>query len=62
MALDDFDAHPPIIKTLERYPYRNGAVGKESTIRELEWLENTYHFGEVEPEVVKRIREDGVIG
>lgn len=56
------DAHPPIIKTFERYPYRNGAMGREITPRELEWLEKTDHFGEVEPEVAKRIREGVLAG
>jgi uncharacterized protein (DUF924 family) len=53
-----FDAHPPIIKAFGRYPYRNGAVGRESTPIELEWIDKTGHFGEVEPEVAKRVRED----
>jgi hypothetical protein len=53
-----FDAPPPIIEAFGRYPYRNGAVGRESTPTELEWIEKTGHFGEVEPEVAKRIRED----
>jgi len=57
-----FDAHPPIIKTFGRYPYRNRATGRESTPREVEWLEKTDHFGEVEPEAAKRIREDVLAG
>jgi hypothetical protein len=57
-----FDAHPPIVKTFGRYPYRNGAIGRESTPRELEWLEKTDHFAEVEPEVAMRIREDVLAG
>jgi uncharacterized protein (DUF924 family) len=57
-----FDAHPPIIKAFGRYPYRNGAVGRESSLRELEWLEETNHFGEVDEEVAKRIKEDVLAG
>jgi uncharacterized protein (DUF924 family) len=57
-----FDAHPPIIKAFGRYPYRNGAVGRESTPRELEWLEDTNHFGEVQEEVAKRIKKDVLAG
>jgi hypothetical protein len=57
-----FDAHPPIIKVFGRYPYRNGAAGRESTPAELEWLEKTDHFGEVALDVAKRIREDVLAG
>jgi hypothetical protein len=57
-----FDAHPPIIKAFWRYPYRNGAVGRESTPLELKWLEETHHFGEVKEAVAKRIKEDVLAG
>jgi hypothetical protein len=37
-------------------------MGRENAPRELEWLEKTCHFGEIEPEVAKRIREDVLAG
>jgi Bacterial protein of unknown function (DUF924) len=57
-----FDAHPPIIKAFGKYLYRNGAVGQGSSPTELEWIEKTGHFGGVEPEVAKRVREDVLAG
>ncbi|KAG0650763.1 hypothetical protein D0Z07_2268 [Hyphodiscus hymeniophilus] len=52
------DVHKPIIDHFGRYPYLNGSVGRESTAEEVEHIEETNHFGEANPEVVKRIKED----
>lgn len=52
------DIHKPIIDRFGRYPYANGARGRESTAEELEWLEEVNHFAEEAPEVATQIKED----
>jgi hypothetical protein len=44
------DPHPSIIKAFGRRPYRNGAVGRESSSTEVVWLEKTDH-------IEKRLRQ-----
>ncbi|POS75204.1 hypothetical protein DHEL01_v206406 [Diaporthe helianthi] len=52
------DAHTPIISKFGRYPYRNAIEGRDSTPDELEWIRNTDHFAEAEPDVARRVRCD----
>ncbi|KAF2473548.1 uncharacterized protein BDR25DRAFT_301799 [Lindgomyces ingoldianus] len=53
------DAHPPIIRVFGRYPYRNAAVGRESTEEEKKFLEKTQHFGELsDKEAANKIMKD----
>ncbi|ORY03564.1 hypothetical protein BCR34DRAFT_573435 [Clohesyomyces aquaticus] len=53
------DAHPPIIRTFGHYPYRNRALGRETSEEEERWLVETERFGEsVEESDAARIRED----
>ncbi|KAM7190988.1 Bacterial protein of unknown function (DUF924) domain containing protein [Naviculisporaceae sp. PSN 640] len=52
------DIHKPIIDLFGRYPYLNATLGRESSDQENTWVEKTGHFGEVSPEIAKRILED----
>lgn len=52
------DIHKPIIDRFGRYPYANGARGRESTTEELEWQEKVEHFAEEAPEVTRQIKKD----
>lgn len=56
------DAHRPIIDRYGRYPYRNAIEGRDSAADELEWIRNTNHFAEAEPDVAKRVRHDIAAG
>lgn len=56
------DIHKPIIDRFGRYPYANGARGRESTAEELEWLEEVDHFAQEAPEVARQIKEDMELG
>jgi hypothetical protein len=57
-----FDVHRPVVEDFGRYPYRNGAAGRESTQLELEWIEKNNHCGDVDAEVAKEIRENVPVG
>ncbi|MCJ1308928.1 hypothetical protein MMC25_002583 [Agyrium rufum] len=57
-----FGAHPAIIKRFGRYPYRNRAVGRETTSEEEEYLEKTQHLFETDAETARLIKEDVVAG
>lgn len=50
--------HGPIIWAFGRYPYRNGAAGRESTRLEKEYLVEIDHFAEVDEETAKKILGD----
>lgn len=53
------EAHVPIVRTFRRYPYRNRALGRESTEAEREFLVQTGSFGvSVDEDDAKKIRED----
>jgi uncharacterized protein (DUF924 family) len=52
------DAHPPIIRVFGHYPYRNAAIGRSTTEKEKKFLEDTKHYGEVDQESAKKIKED----
>jgi uncharacterized protein (DUF924 family) len=55
------EAHVPIVRTFGRYPYRNRALGRESTEAEIIFLEKTGNFGvSVDEEAARKIREDVV--
>lgn len=56
------DAHRPIIEKFGRYPYRNAIEGRDSTAGELEWIRETDHFAEAEPDVANRVRRDMASG
>ena len=54
-----FLVHVPIIEKFGRYPYRNNALGITSTDEEVQYLEDTEHFGMLEDEAsINKIRED----
>ena len=55
-------AHEPIIRTFGRYPYRNGALGREQREAEAEFLRDTGGFDASDPETTKKVREDVVAG
>lgn len=50
--------HEPIIDTFGRYPYRNSIVGRTSTASEVQFLEDTDHFGEVDETVAAHVLQD----
>lgn len=52
------DVHYPILEEYGRYPYRNGVLGRASTLEEEAWLQKAVFFKPPAPEVVRRIRED----
>ncbi|KAK8127686.1 hypothetical protein PG984_008794 [Apiospora sp. TS-2023a] len=52
------DVHYPILEKYGRYPYRNGVLGRASTLEEESWLQKAVFFKPSAPEVVKRIRDD----
>jgi hypothetical protein len=52
------ETHTPIVRTFGRYPYRNGALGREDTEAERVFMEQTSGFAGVEADVRKRIAED----
>jgi uncharacterized protein (DUF924 family) len=52
------ETHTPIVRTFGRYPYRNGALGREDTEAERAFMEQTSGFAGVEADVRKRIAED----
>ncbi|KAF2702807.1 hypothetical protein K504DRAFT_463991 [Pleomassaria siparia CBS 279.74] len=53
------EAHVPVIRTFGRYPYRNRALGRDSTEAEKEFLVQSDNFGmSVDEEAAKKIRED----
>lgn len=57
-----FDVHYPIIATFGRFPYRNGAMGRESTDAEKKFLEETNGFGMVDEVAAEKVREDVRVG
>ncbi|KAM7220354.1 Bacterial protein of unknown function (DUF924) domain containing protein [Rhypophila decipiens] len=52
------DIHKPIIDSFGRYPYLNAVLGRQSSDEEKAYVEKTGHFGEVGPDVAKRILDD----
>jgi uncharacterized protein (DUF924 family) len=52
------DVHYPPLKKFGRYPYRNGAAGREHTPEEAEWSKNSGLFRELPDDVRRHIRED----
>ncbi len=53
-----FHIHLPIIDKFGRYPYRNGAVGRDTTEEEKDFLVKTGYWSCVDEEVAEKIRED----
>jgi uncharacterized protein (DUF924 family) len=47
--------HGPIIRAFGRYPYRNGAAGRENTKGENVYMEEIGHFAEMDAETAGRI-------
>lgn len=56
------DIHKPIIYRFGRYPYANGARGREDTAEELDWLEKVDHFAQESPVVARQIKKDIELG
>lgn len=52
------DVHYPVLERFGRYPYRNGAVGRESTAEEEAWIERAKVFPRLPADVRERIRKD----
>lgn len=52
------DVHYPLLKKFGRYPYQNGALGRDTTPEEDEWMHMSGFFRESAPDVKKRIRDD----
>ncbi|KZP34526.1 hypothetical protein FIBSPDRAFT_846657 [Athelia psychrophila] len=52
------ETHPVIIEKFGRYPYRNGAVGREDTEAEARFVRETNGFGAVDEETRREIRAD----
>lgn len=50
--------HLIILDVYGRYPYRNGALGRDSTEEEKEWLTATDYFGSIPEDIAKKIEED----
>lgn len=56
------DIHKPIIDEFGRYPYANGARGREDTAEELDWLAKVDHFAQESSEVARQIKKDIELG
>lgn len=56
------DIHKPIIDKFGKYPYANGARGRETTAEEAEWLEEVDHFAQDAPEVARQIKKHIELG
>lgn len=52
------DIHYPIIAKFGRYPWRNGNIGRLSTQQELQFLEDSDHFGDLDQDVKAQIDAD----
>lgn len=56
------DMHYPIIAKFGRYPWRNGNIGRLSTQQELQFLEDSDHFGDLDQDVKAQINADIAAG
>ena len=54
--------HRPVIAHFGRYPYRNLAMGRESTPEEIKFQEDNHHFAEIDGESARQIRSDVLQG
>lgn len=52
------DVHYPPLNKFGRYPYRNGAAGRDPTPEEVEWSRESGLFRELPDDVRRHIRED----
>ncbi|EJD42708.1 hypothetical protein AURDEDRAFT_185892 [Auricularia subglabra TFB-10046 SS5] len=57
-----YEAHVAIVRTFGRIPFYNGALGREDTEEEKQWLGAINRLGCVTPMTEKRIREDVLAG
>ena len=58
-AMRLFRVHYPLVKKFRHYPYRNGAVGRDSTEEEIQYAKDTDGFAMLQDEgAVNKLRED----
>ncbi|KAH7040045.1 uncharacterized protein B0I36DRAFT_309815 [Microdochium trichocladiopsis] len=56
------DVHYPILERYGRYPYRNGAMGRTSTVEEEAWVEKAAVFPQLPADVRDHMRMDAENG